>query len=304
MSTDPTQRSDRASRRRSDPGSSRLPAFIERIRRTAWPLLLGLSVFIASLALALYAGSVRADTAVAVPASMRLPAAWLVGGLIVLIVLAGQRARHTPNAVASDLYSTGSTGVPERDHPRSTLMAAGAAVSRGEFMLALRRHWKNCLKQSSCLTLVQLEIDDSHRICDEFGHRRFESCLDGAGQSLASLVESRGGLITRNGDDSEPGFLALFPNTTPDDALHAAEDMCQAIEDLGIDLPGDRHGIMTASAGVCVSVPSSEINLRQLFHSTLEAGDRARKLGSNRVAVNMLDRDNALLGNQSPRSSR
>lgn len=264
-------------------------------RNRVWALLLGLAVFAASIALALYAGTVNAA-----PPGMegaRAPA-WLpllgVAGVLALLTMLANRIAHNHTRSSTFQASIGHTspddrtGSAYRPATGSVYEPAGSLVDRTRFLSALRQHWKNCRNQSSFLALVQLTIDDFGLLCDEFGQNEFEMHLNAAERSLASLVESYGGLITRNPDQRQSGFLALFPNTTPDDALRITEDMCQSIEDLGIDLPGGMRGVMTASSGLCISVPSNDLRPRELFSSAARACDRARSLGRSRVEVRMV----------------
>lgn len=264
-------------------------------RSQVWALLLGLAVFAASVALALYAGSVKAAPpgAHGGGAPVWLPLLGVAGALALLTMLANRIVhshggtptfqasighRHTEEGLDRPYRGTGGS-IPESD---------GALVDRPRFLSALRQHWKNCRNQSSYLALAQLTIDDFRRLSDEYGQNGFEMHLNTAERSLASLVESRGGLITRNPDRAQSGFLALFPNTTPDDALRVTQDMCQSIEDLGIDLPGALRGVITASAGLCISVPSNDLRPRQLFTSATGACDRARSRGRGRVETRMV----------------
>lgn len=265
-------------------------------RSQLWALLLGLAVFAASVALALYAGSVKAAPAGAHSdgAPVWLPLLGVAGALALLTLLANRIAHNpgrTPTFQASIGHRHTENGLdrPYRRAGGSIPEPEGALVDRPRFLSALRQHWKNCRNQSSFLALAQLTIDDFRLLSDEYGQNEFETHLKTAERSLASLVESRGGLITRNPDHTQSGFLALFPNTTPDDALRVAQDMCQSIEDLGIDLPGAAlRGVITASAGVCISVPSNDLRPRQLFTSATRACDRARSRGRGRVETRMV----------------
>lgn len=264
-------------------------------RNRVWALLLGLAVFVASIALALYAGTVNAESSGMEGA--RAPA-WLpllgVAGVLTLLTMLAHRIAHNDSRSSTFQASIGHTSPDDRSGSAyrpvagSVYEPAGALVERTRFLSALRQHWKNCRNQSSFLALVQLTIDDFRLLGDEYGQNEFEMHLNAAGRSLASLVESYGGLITRNPDKGQSGFLALFPNTTPDDALRITEDMCQSIEDLGIDLPAGMRGVMTASSGLCISVPSNDLRPRELFSSAGRACDRARSLGRSRVEVRMV----------------
>lgn len=264
-------------------------------RRRIWALLLGMTVFAASVAIALYAGSVNAS--LSDPEGTTAPV-WLpllgAAGLLALLSMLANRIVHNNSRSSTFQTSMGHPSLDDRPDStyrpvtRSIYEPDGALVDRTRFLSALRQHWKNCRNQSSFLALVQLTIDDFGLLSDEYGQFDFEMHLNAAERSLASLVESYGGLMTRNTDQGQAGFLALFPNTTPDDALRISQDMCQSIEDLGIDLPGAMRGVMTASSGLCISVPSNDLRPRQLFSSAARACERARSLGRSRVEIRMV----------------
>jgi GGDEF domain-containing protein len=262
-------------------------------------LVAGSALVLASLALAFYAGRVEAG----LPGVSELPPlpllAWIPGIALVflaLIVLAWRRfvARsnsedHHP-ADAADNHKNGvklSTADTRNTWPDSS---NGDAPSDPEhFQAAVARYFLYCKNQSACLALTAVSIDDLEPLADAIGQESVNERMHQTGLSLQSLVRSQGGIFSGPQANDHQHYLALLPNTDPDRALQVSEDMRMAVEDLGFDNPVPPRKTMTASLGLAVMVPNDGIAQSALFSAALQALERSRRNGGNRVEVELLD---------------
>ncbi len=267
-----------------------------RTRTEGLRLVAGGVIVFASLGLALYAGRVEAGWPGSSTAQLPPIQAWLPWFMLGFLVLAGlawhrlpQRTLQQTDPLAGGLQMTSGPGASCPRNSRQEPSGSGDTDRPEDFPAAVARHLRNCTKQSTYVALAIVSIDDFQQIADAIGQEPANERLQQAGRSLQSLVRSLGGVFTgpRTGDDRH--FLALLPNTDPDQALQASEDMRMTVEDLGYDSPVPPRRIMTASLGLAVMVPDAHNHQDALFSAAEKALERSQRHGGNRVEVKMLD---------------
>jgi diguanylate cyclase (GGDEF)-like protein len=266
-------------------------------------LVVGGIVLAGSLLLVIFAGRVEAaqpGTGGATPLPTGLWLVWMLPVVILAMVHLGRimLARQGLSEV-EHRPSSGNPRAPEsgiqanrpgtfQDVP-SEVKALDAPPDLEGFLDALDRSLANGKKQSSYVGLSMVGIDDFAAITDAIGQPATRQRLQQTGLSLHSLVRSHGGIFTGPTGDIQPRYLVLLPNTDPDRAMQMAEEIRLAVEDLGYDSPAARNGIMTASQGLAVMVPSEQMNRELLCKTAQEALNRSLREGGNRIEIAMLD---------------
>lgn len=184
----------------------------------------------------------------------------LAGALLVaLVVLASYLRRHGREmkrlAMTDEL-----TGLPNRRDVLNRLQA----------LLSDRR-------SRSCAVLI-IDLDHFKAINDEFGHLVGDEILKAVAGALRSVVPPHAFLGRLGGEE----FIAVFPETAEDTAMHAGERIRAAIQALDAArwMPAARD--LTASLGVAVSTPGED-DVSSMLHRSDEALYKAKAAGRNRV---------------------
>jgi len=262
-------------------------------------LLAGGAIVFASLGLVVYAG--RVDAAWPGGAVLNSPPllAWMPF-IVLAFVLLPALAWRLIHARAHGNHHRPSDAGGDNDRD-TTLFTSAAESTRNEasdwsdkrtlehFPAIVSHHFFNCKKQSTCLALTVVAIDDLGRLADAIGQESLDERMHQTGLSLQSLVRSQGGVFA--GPQAQGGrhYLALLPNTDPDRALQLSEDMRMTVEDLGYETPIPPRTTMTASLGLAVMVPDDQIPQSALFNAAEQALQRSQRHGGNRVEVEMID---------------
>lgn len=151
--------------------------------------------------------------------------------------------------------------------------------NRRKFEDFLRMEVARAHRHGHQFSLIMLDLDDFKGINDTYGHPVGDLAL----KELASILDRRmrrTDVVARLGGDE---FAVLMPETTPDQARIAAENLCRALADTVIRLPvGAAHA--HASFGL-VSYPENGSTVEKLTIAMDVAMYKAKRLGKNRVAT-------------------
>ena len=145
-----------------------------------------------------------------------------------------------------------------------------------------RRHFQEMAQQTlrlsppgACALLV-FEIDQFKHINELHGHAAGESALRLVASVARSMLRGRD-LVGRLGGDQ---FVALLPDTAPQDTLRVAERMARQIESRQLD---------SSREAICVSMGIVQVqdqeSLEQALHRAAEALAEARKQGAHRAVM-------------------
>jgi diguanylate cyclase (GGDEF)-like protein len=133
--------------------------------------------------------------------------------------------------------------------------------------------------------LLIIDIDRFKNYNDLEGHRAGDDCIRRVARALAANVLRSDDLISRYGGDE---FAAVLHDIDLDDAIHVAERIRLAVEDLSI--PAHEEGArVTVSIGVAAYLPGEQP--AELLRRADAALYRAKEGGRNRVAF---DEESAL----------
>jgi diguanylate cyclase (GGDEF)-like protein/PAS domain S-box-containing protein len=162
--------------------------------------------------------------------------------------------------------------------------------NRRAFDEALEREWRRVLRDGTQTSLLLLDVDHFKGFNDEYGHVAGDDCLRAIAHAARKVARRPGDLVARYGGEE---LAIILPATDLQGALHVAELVCSAIEELDIahaaNEEGDRR--VTVSVGVATAL-SRDGGRMKMPESLLMAADsalyRAKLHGRNRVAHSLL----------------
>ena len=162
-------------------------------------------------------------------------------------------------------------------------------ANRRRFDEVLDQEWRRCMRNSSPLSVVMIDVDFFKPLNDSFGHAAGDVCLKQIAQILKNATRRSSDTIARYGGEE---FCAILPNTPFEDAFKLAEVMRCSVEDEAIPHPktplGDR---VTVSIGVATTTPAPQSHSSQLLAQADEMLYRAKMEGRNRCNGMDLDQD-------------
>lgn len=133
------------------------------------------------------------------------------------------------------------------------------------------------------LSMVIADVDRFKGINDTYGHPFGDRVLQAVGESLAGHVRL-GDLVCRLGGEE---FGIILPDTTPEDAIHAAERLRAAVR--ATVITGPRGPVpVTASFGVAGCIPGPDLTPVQLYTAADEGLYAAKNGGRDAVRLGAL----------------
>lgn len=147
----------------------------------------------------------------------------------------------------------------------------------------LDREWRRALREQLPLSVLVIDIDHFKGYNDKYGHLQGDECLKQVATLLEShLLRPRDQVFRYGGEE----FIALLPNTTPEQAMEVAQHLCQAVHALHIENTASRHyGVVTISVGVA-SRSASQIpgtHVSSLIAAADAALYQAKAMGRNQA---------------------
>ncbi|MGH1392762.1 MAG: diguanylate cyclase domain-containing protein [Trichormus sp.] len=162
------------------------------------------------------------------------------------------------------------------------LDALTQVANRRCFNGRLQAEWKRLAQEQKPLSLILLDVDKFKSYNDYYGHLGGDDCLVRIAQKVQQTVNRPGDLVTRFGGEE---FSVLLPNTDLAGAVEVAQNIQQAIHNLGIPhAKSDVKDIVTVSMGICSLIPSWEIKPDILIISADKALYNAKQNGRNRYS--------------------
>jgi len=151
--------------------------------------------------------------------------------------------------------------------------------NRREILSLGEKEFQRCRRYHRYFSLVFIDIDHFKHINDTFGHTLGDKTLitvAGAIKNCLRQVDSFG----RFGGEE---FVAILPETNPEDAATTARRICQVVNKLNIEI--DRQKVrVTASIGVATFSPQDN-NLEEVIERADHAMLAAKNQGMNRVSI-------------------
>lgn len=154
-------------------------------------------------------------------------------------------------------------------------------LSRAAFMDHLDRLNDIAIRHQSVYAIAWLDIDHFKAINDSHGHAAGDQVLVAFAQRVRSLLR-KSDFIGRLGGDE---FVAVLPSTSETDALHVAENIRSALNDMQVNLK-EQHIQFTVSIGLAVQLPSTPLSIQDLLSEADKALYKAKQAGRNCVVSN------------------
>ena len=146
----------------------------------------------------------------------------------------------------------------------------------------LTSEWSRAHRSGQTLALVMIDIDHFKNYNDQYGHQAGDVCLHQVAQSIAVCAARAGDLAVRYGGEE---FLLILPDTEASAAQKLAQNLCQAVEALGLRHLNSPNGKVTVSVGVAVQSEQRYKDAESLLRAADEALYRAKHGGRNQVQV-------------------
>ncbi|MBS0506717.1 MAG: diguanylate cyclase [Proteobacteria bacterium] len=154
-------------------------------------------------------------------------------------------------------------------------------ANRRQFDQALQAEWRRCRRSRSPLAVLLLDIDYFKQYNDRYGHQAGDACLQAVARALRAGLARSHDLVARYGGEE---FVCLLPECDAAGALHKAEDLCRAVQALGLAHAGSEAGaVVTISIGVACLVPDAEASPEALLRQADQQLYRAKGAGRNRA---------------------
>jgi diguanylate cyclase (GGDEF)-like protein len=153
--------------------------------------------------------------------------------------------------------------------------------NRRAFESTLRQEWERATRTARDLGVLVIDVDHFKRYNDSFGHLAGDQCLVRVAVALRAALR---GIDTLNRYGGEE-FVALLPETGPEQAFEVAERTRKALEAVRIAHTAsgaDAPQIVTVSIGVASARPRSNEEPGRLLEAADAALYRAKAEGRNR----------------------
>jgi len=163
----------------------------------------------------------------------------------------------------------------------SSLDGLTAIPNRRRFDEVLQTEWRHCMRESSPLSLVMIDIDYFKNFNDTRGHQAGDDCLKRVAKALANSVKRPMDVVARYGGEE---FAAILPKTDRDGAVFVAETMRDNIESLNISHPNSPvAGYVTISLGSATVLPDNRSDSDILVKAADDALFQAKREGRNSI---------------------
>jgi diguanylate cyclase (GGDEF)-like protein len=168
--------------------------------------------------------------------------------------------------------------VAEREATRDPLTGL---YNRRYFDQALHCELTTARRTGREISLLVCDIDQFKAYNDNYGHQQGDMCLQQVAACLKQNLSRNIDWIARYGGEE---FVVVLPDTDLNGAVHVAERLIKAVENLGIIHEySSLNKVVTLSIGAASSVSAD--NARKLFELADQNLYRAKQQGRNRVVA-------------------
>ena len=155
--------------------------------------------------------------------------------------------------------------------------------NRRRFDEYLENEWNRSARSKSPLSLILCDIDYYKDYNDTYGHLAGDDTLKKVAGVLEHYARRAGDMAARYGGEE---FVIILPDTDSDKAVHIAEQIRTAVEDLRVLHKSSKvSNHLTVSLGVATIIPSREQKSKMLINLADEALYQAKNTGRNKVSV-------------------
>ncbi len=180
-----------------------------------------------------------------------------------------ERAMKNLNEVNADLQALsnqdGLTGVHNRRY----------------FDRQSRDEWQRCIRDSTSLSVLLLDLDHFKHVNDNYGHQCGDYVLQQCAKVISLVACRPTDVVARYGGEE---FVVLFPNTDITGAEHLAQLLVTSVSDQEIMYEGKQIPI-SVSIGVMTTWPSTKMKLEGMIRYADEALYQAKDNGRNTYVI-------------------
>ncbi|MCA1743706.1 MAG: diguanylate cyclase [Desulfonatronovibrio sp.] len=154
--------------------------------------------------------------------------------------------------------------------------------NRRFFEESLEREWRRSKRLSKPLSILMMDIDNFKPYNDNYGHGAGDDCLRSVARTLKNTLVRPTDLIARYGGEE---FVALLPDTDHQGALHVAQELCSAVQNLAIKHDySPTASVVTMSVGAAAYSSDNSVESREkLLKMADQALYQAKENGRNQV---------------------
>ena len=151
----------------------------------------------------------------------------------------------------------------------------------------LPTEYKRAFRESTCLSILMLDIDHFKMLNDTYGHQFGDICLAQTGQIIRQQLHRPTDIGIRYGGEE---FVVLLPGTGTDSdgASSVAENIRSAIADCLVS-DGEQSTKITISIGIATRVPDKHDDHEELLKLADKQLYIAKENGRNRIAKESLN---------------
>ncbi|MGH4120811.1 GGDEF domain-containing protein [Clostridium sp.] len=147
----------------------------------------------------------------------------------------------------------------------------------------LKSQWEQCIKGSSSLTLIMMDIDFFKSFNDTYGHQDGDNCIIKIAKVLLDFSTDSSNFVARYGGEE---FSMVINDLSNERAFLIAEQIRKNVEEL--DIPHKMSSVakhVTISLGVYTTIPSNNYSIEKFIKSADNALYKAKDENRNRVVV-------------------
>ncbi len=143
----------------------------------------------------------------------------------------------------------------------------------------LAAEWQRAARSRDPLALLLIDIDFFKDFNDRYGHLVGDECLKKVAEAIESCITRPSDAAARYGGEE---FAVVLPETTADGALHVAENIRRAVEQLRLPVAAGEETQISVSIGVAILVPEEGHASQDLIALADQALYLAKSSGRNR----------------------
>jgi diguanylate cyclase (GGDEF)-like protein len=169
----------------------------------------------------------------------------------------------------------------------SSLDGLTGLFNRRYFDDNLLKEWKQAIRDSTCLSLLIVDIDYFKDYNDYYGHLEGDDCLRKVAQSLYEALLRPTDIIARYGGEE---FTVILPNTGSEGAGEVARRMMESVARLDIvHKTSSVAETVTISIGVSSLLPTRKLTVTSLLDRADKALYQAKEEGRNTFRIRLID---------------
>lgn len=154
-------------------------------------------------------------------------------------------------------------------------------ANRRNFNEFMDLEWRRCLRSSSSLSVIMIDIDHFKLYNDTYGHLEGDSALKKVADVLKKTCRRPGDLAARYGGEE---FAIILSETNCDVATVIATNICEGVERLSIPHSSSKvKDTVTVSIGVAAIIPDEAKQSEQLIKMADDQLYKSKTSGRNQV---------------------